>query len=71
MKLTGEFILGLLTLAAIAGASGYVMFRSLRKSDDPARLVWKWALSALLIGGTLWFLRSMVGIGGQGGTAGG
>jgi tetratricopeptide (TPR) repeat protein len=71
MKFAGQLTLGLLTLAAVIWGAGWVMYRFLKKSDDPGRLIMKWILTALVAGGTFWFLRSMAGVGTQGGTAGG
>src|SRR5271165_3751754 len=47
-------ILGLLIVAAAVCFAGY---RSLRSSEDPPKLVLKWVLSVVLVGGGIYMLR--------------
>jgi tetratricopeptide (TPR) repeat protein len=42
-------IAGLATLLAMVGIIGWAMWRSLKQSDDPRRLIVKWIVSALLL----------------------
>src|SRR4051812_22918413 len=50
MSKAGNMIIGLLSLALVIAAIGYGLYRSLRKSEDPGRLVMKWIISVVLLG---------------------
>jgi tetratricopeptide (TPR) repeat protein len=63
----GEIITGFLTLVVVCGILGWIGWRSLKRSEDPARLAFKWVVSAVVVFGTLFFLRRVGGLGGQGG----
>jgi len=58
---TYHIIRGTLLLAAALTAVVWFMIRSLKRSDDPPRLIFKWCLTALVIGGLIWWVGPMVG----------
>ena len=41
----GEIIRGIITLALIAGAVGFVVVRSVKRAEDPVRTVFKWLIT--------------------------
>jgi tetratricopeptide (TPR) repeat protein len=45
----GSIIEAVLILAATIGIVGWLFWRTLKKSDEPVRLVWKWGLTLFLI----------------------
>ncbi|MBP7977509.1 MAG: hypothetical protein KA122_11855 [Verrucomicrobia bacterium] len=45
-----QWVLRAAVLVVVAGGVGWWGFRCLKRSDDPARLAFKWGLSALLLG---------------------
>ncbi|MFO1486990.1 MAG: tetratricopeptide repeat protein [Verrucomicrobiota bacterium] len=59
---TGLLLLGILL---------WVMFRSLKKSDDPARLIFKWFLTGLGLAYMIFFVGPMISQGGYGAAFGG
>jgi len=61
-------VVGVLVVLAVAG---WLLIRALKKSEDPARLLFKWVVSAVVAGGTILFIRTMKGAGGGGGMVGG
>ena len=50
----GDIIRGVITLALITTAAGYVVVRSIRKADDPARMIFKWLVTAGVIVFMIW-----------------
>src|SRR5690242_12436101 len=44
----------ILELALCAGVVGWVLYRWLKKSDDPARLISKWVITAVMVSITWW-----------------
>lgn len=46
-----RFAFGLLVLLLFVACIGWLFWRSLKKNDDPARVVFYWVLTALLLGG--------------------
>lgn len=63
-----EWVAGLLVGLAVFGWLGY---RLLRRSEDPARLVFKWALTALVVGYVLYVVVPTVRKGGYAAAFGG
>src|SRR6185503_15094517 len=55
-----------LEIILCAGIIGWVLRRWLKKSDDPARLISKWAVTAVMGGITWWVAKSNAGGGGYG-----
>jgi tetratricopeptide (TPR) repeat protein len=55
-----------LSLAVVVTAIAWCLYRSLYRSDEPARLAWRWVISAGLIAGTLLFLVKGLGFGSGG-----
>ncbi len=64
---TGQLIRGLIALALVVGLVGFVVVRSVRKADDPARMIFKWVLTALTLGVLFGVVGRLVGQGGYGG----
>jgi tetratricopeptide (TPR) repeat protein len=64
---TFEIVRGTVLLAVALSAMGWFLFRCLKRSDDPARLLFKWILTALVIGFMIWKVGPIVGAGGYGG----
>ena len=50
MDRTSAIIRGCLILAAIVAVSLWLLVHSLKKSDDPARLIAKWVLTLIVVG---------------------
>lgn len=50
-------VLDFVALAVAAGAVGWFLFRCLKRSDDPPRLIFRWVLTVLVVG----FLIKVVG----------
>jgi tetratricopeptide (TPR) repeat protein len=50
MKITAAAIAGLIILSTVLGFMVRLMWRSLKRSDDPGRLISKWVISGVLIG---------------------
>ena len=59
-----EIIRGTILLAIFLAFVGWLLIRSLRRSEDPARLVFKWVLTAPVMGYMIWQLRPAVAAGG-------
>jgi tetratricopeptide (TPR) repeat protein len=57
----------ILEIILCAGIIGWVLYRWLKKSDDPARLISKWAVTAIMGGVTAWVAASNSAGGGYGG----
>ena len=62
-------IAGVLELILCVGIIGWVLYRWLKKSDDPPRLISKWAITAVMGGITWWVARSNFTSGGGYGAA--
>ncbi|MEK7686629.1 MAG: tetratricopeptide repeat protein [Verrucomicrobiota bacterium] len=56
------------SLIALLGI-GWFLFRLLQRSEDPARLLFKWILSAVIVAGTAVFLVKVGGLGSGGSAA--
>jgi len=54
-----------LEIILCAGIIGWVLYRWLKKSDDPARLISKWAVTAVM-GGITWWVAASSSAGGGG-----
>src|SRR5256885_10456741 len=67
MNFNPQFIRGIVFLAVIVLASGWFIIWSVKKSEDPARMIFKWILTGLVIGFMIWKVAPMVGEGGYGG----
>ena len=50
MDRTDAMIRGLLILTAIVAVVLWLLFYSLKKSDDPARLIVKWVVTLIVVG---------------------
>ena len=50
--MTAGIIRGILAVIVFGGIGGYVIVQSVRKADDPARMIFKWILTAVI----LWIL---------------
>jgi tetratricopeptide (TPR) repeat protein len=57
---TYAIVRGTCCLALALSVIGWLMVRSLKRSDDPARLIFKWVLTAGLIGVVIWVVGPMV-----------
>lgn len=63
----GEFIRGLLILLFFAGAGGWLIVSTIRKSEEPARMIVKWVFTFLVLGVLFLVVGPIVGKGGYGG----
>ncbi len=59
----GDIVLGTMVLAIALGAIGWFMFRCLKRTDDPARLIFKWILTGGVIACMIWVVGPIVGKG--------
>jgi tetratricopeptide (TPR) repeat protein len=48
-------------LTIIIGGGGWLFIRSLKASEDPARIVFKWLITIPLVGGEIFFARHLIG----------
>ena len=64
---TYAIVRGTILLALALGAVGWFMARCLKRSDDPARLIFKWILTAGVIGFLILVVGPIVAEGGYGG----
>ena len=71
MNLTFEFVRGTLFLAICVLAVGWVVWRSIKKAEDPAQMLFKWILTAGVVAIMIWKVAPMVGRGGYEGAFGG
>ena len=67
MNTTYHIIRGTLLLILVIGLGGWALVRTLKRSEDPARLVFKWILTGGVIGLMMWKVAPLVGGGGYGG----
>jgi tetratricopeptide (TPR) repeat protein len=57
---TFEIVRGIVLLAIGLSAIGWFMVRCLKRSDDPARLIFKWVLTGGVVGCLVWFVGPLV-----------
>src|SRR2546430_13205045 len=60
MSTFGAKFLDILGLVGCAGLVGWVLYRWLKKSDDPARLISQWVITAVMVGITWWIAASKI-----------
>jgi tetratricopeptide (TPR) repeat protein len=70
MRAFWNIVAPLLSLTLFIASVGWVLYRTVKRSHDPAQLIARWILSAIVIGGTLWFLVKSIGFGTTGSSAG-
>ena len=63
-SLTYGIIRGTLITIVVIAVGGWLLVRSLKRSDDPSRLIFKWFLTALVVGFMIWKVAPLVGRGG-------
>jgi tetratricopeptide (TPR) repeat protein len=68
---TGAFIRGTLLLIASVGLVGWFIVRTIRRAEDPAAMVFKWIITALIVVFIVWKVAPLVGQGGYSGAFGG
>jgi len=71
MNITGEMIRGILFLMLAAAGIGWIVVRSVQKAEDPARMIFKWVLTVLMLVLMFWKVAPIVGQGGYSGAFGG
>jgi len=49
MGKAGQFMLGLLALVVGAAVAGWIVWRTLKKSDDPGRMLFKWIATLIIL----------------------
>ena len=57
---TYEIVRGTVLLAVALSAAGWCVFRCLKRTDDPARLIFKWVLTGGVVGCLIWVVGPMV-----------
>ena len=57
---TYAIVRGTVLLALALSAVGWFMVRCLKRSDDPARLIFKWVLTGGVVGCLVWFVGPLV-----------
>src|SRR5437764_2163504 len=60
MSTSGAKFLDILGLVVCAGLVGWVSYRWLKKSDDPARLISKWVITGVMVVITWWIAASKI-----------
>jgi tetratricopeptide (TPR) repeat protein len=68
---TAQIVRGTLLLLVFVSTIGWVIVRSIKNAEDPARVVFKWVLTAVVIACMVWKVAPMVGEGGYTGAFGG
>ncbi|HEY5911586.1 MAG TPA: hypothetical protein VJA21_13385 [Verrucomicrobiae bacterium] len=71
MTINGHFIRGTIILLLAGGLGLWGIWRTIKNSDDPARMIFKWVLTAIVIGFMITVVAPMVGQGGYGAAFGG
>src|SRR5258708_3837837 len=71
MNKTGEMIRGIAFLVLVTATLGWVVIRSVQKAEDPARMIFKWVLTVLMLIFMFRKVAPIVGQGGYGGALGG
>src|SRR5260221_7259309 len=71
MNKTGEMVRGILFLVMLVATIGWVVVRSVRKADDPARMIFKWVLTVGMLMIMFWKVLPIVSQGGYTGAFGG
>jgi len=71
MNHTAQIVRGIIILAVVVAVLVWVIVRSIKHAEDPARMIFKWILTALVIGCMIWKVAPMVGQGGYAGAFGG
>src|SRR5215475_12333787 len=61
-----EIVRGTVILLVAIGLFAWLMARSLKRSEDPPRLIVKWVVSAIVIGFMLWKISPLAESGGSG-----
>jgi tetratricopeptide (TPR) repeat protein len=64
---TGQIVRGTLILAGALLAIGWVIVLSVKRAEDPARMVFKWILTVIILGVMFRFVAPIVAQGGYGG----
>jgi hypothetical protein len=64
MNHTGDIVRGVLFLVLVIAAIGYVVVRSVQKAEDPARMIFKWVLTVIMLAVLLLKVGAIVGRGG-------
>ena len=49
MNKTGEMVRGIAFLVLVTATLGWVVIRSVQKAEDPARMIFKWVLTVLML----------------------
>src|SRR3954471_24233101 len=71
MNKTGEMVRGIAFLVLVTATLGWVVIRSVQKAEDPARMIFKWVLTVLMLIFMFRKVAPIVGQGGYGGAFGG
>ncbi len=64
---TYDFVRGVILLVLFLVVGGWVLLRALKRSEDPPRLLFKWVLTALIVGVMFRIVAPIVGEGGYSG----
>lgn len=67
MNLTWQFIRGVLLLVLFGGAALWFIYGTVKRADDPARMVVKWVVTGIIVGFMLKVVAPLVGKGGYDG----
>src|SRR5689334_14348047 len=68
---TYQIIRGTLITIFLVAVGIWLLIRTLKRSDDPSLLIFKWFLTALVVGFMVWKVAPIVGAGGYGAAFGG
>jgi tetratricopeptide (TPR) repeat protein len=69
--LTWEFVRGMVILLGFGGLLGWLIVHSVVRAEDPPRMIFKWILTAGVVGAMIKFVVPLVGQGGYTGAFGG
>ena len=63
MEKAGQFVTGLLALVAGAALAIWVIWKTIKKSDDPGRVTYKWVISGVVFGILVYMAAKIGGMG--------
>src|SRR5205085_10814680 len=64
---TGQIVRGIFGIVFFGGLVGWGIIHTIRKADDPARMIFKWVLTAFMLWVLIWKVGAFVQNGGAAG----
>ena len=70
IRSSGDILVSIVMLFVMIAGVGWILWRSLRKAEDPPRLVFKWILTVIIVGYMVRYVMPDVAQGGEGAIVG-